>query len=47
MIKYRDVGDNIRKKVNIVGLVFLLDGKPDPNNLFVRAISPGVNPFHV
>lgn len=48
MFKYRNIGENIRKKVNIGGMVFLLDGQPDQNNLIVQALSPkmmAVNPF--
>lgn len=45
LIKYRDINDNIRKKVNILGLLFFLDGKHDPHNLIIKAIMPGTNPF--
>lgn len=48
MFKYRDIGENIKKKVNIFGQVFLLDGRPDHNNLIVQTFTPklvAVNPF--
>lgn len=48
IFKYRNIGENIRKKVNILGMVFFLDGQPDTNNLIVKAINPkmvAVNPF--
>lgn len=48
IFKYRSIGENIRKKVNILGMVFFLDGQPDTNNLIVKAMNPkmvAVNPF--
>lgn len=48
IFKYRSIGENIRKKVNILGMVFFLDGQPDANNLIVKAMNPkmvAVNPF--
>lgn len=48
IFKYRNIGENIRKKVNILGMVFFLDGQPDTNNLIVKAMNPkmvAVNPF--
>lgn len=48
MFKYKGVGENLRKKVNICGITFLLDSQPDPNNLFVNALNPklmGINNF--
>ena len=48
IFKYKSIGENIRKKVNILGMVFFLDGQPDANNLIVKAMNPkmvAVNPF--
>lgn len=48
IFKYRNISENIRKKVNILGMVFFLDGQPDTNNLIVKAMNPkmvAVNPF--
>ena len=30
MFKYKNIVEHIRKKVNIFGLLFYLDGNPDP-----------------
>lgn len=47
LFKYRSIGDNIKKKISFGDLVIHLDGKADPNNLIVRALTkPGAsNPF--
>lgn len=48
LFKYRNVGEHVKKKVNMCGLTFLLDGKPDEHNLIVQALGgkpAAVNPF--
>lgn len=39
-LKYRTVGDHVKKKVSMCGRTYYLEGKKNPNNL-VSAILPG------
>jgi hypothetical protein len=38
LLKYRNVGEGLRKKVKFGEIVFLLDGKKDPHNLVIKAL---------
>ena len=44
LLKYRDVLETLRKKVNICGLTFLLDSQPDSHNLIAKIFTEKAQP---
>lgn len=39
LFKYRAVGEHVKKKVNLAGMTFILDGQVDAHNLILRALA--------
>jgi hypothetical protein len=38
LVKYRNINQSLKKKINIYQFVFILYGKKDPHNLLVKVI---------